>query len=77
MKKMLDLKERVDILIEVGTDQPQKWMSVHGYEDPAWSTNNPAGWATEWRRLRTHHVDETTFLFQVIEELRNRLKELK
>lgn len=70
----MNVKERVDVLLEVGTVEPKKWMAVPGYKDPdlAEIARSPMG---SWQRLKDHHVAETTFLFEVIEELRRRLVE--
>lgn len=75
MKKILTIEERVDKLLEHGVDNPKKWMSIHGYEEPTWGTNNSAGWAQEYRKLRDHHLEETKVLFEIIGELTKRVKE--
>lgn len=64
------IKERVDVLLDVGTCNPKKWAKVHGYSEPSHLCDDcPTDWRAEWERLRAHHLDETTFLFEVIEEL--------
>ena len=75
---MKSLKDRVDALLEVGTSHPQKWMPAHGYNEPIVSDSTDSiadstNWEAEWRKLRNHHVTETEFLFDVVEELRVRL----
>lgn len=79
--KKLALKERVDILLDVGTTRPEKWMPVREYVDPQQPTHSVlfigSEWFKHWKELKEHHANETTFLFEVIEELRERLKEQK
>lgn len=64
------IEERVDALLMVGTQQPKKWAKTHGYVEPQWEGLD---WQAEWQRLRAHHLDETTFLFEMIDELVKRL----
>jgi hypothetical protein len=71
--KKLTIEERVDRLLQEGVDNPKKWMPVHGYEEPTWQTNDSAGWAAEYRKLREHHLAETTALFDIIRELAKRM----
>jgi hypothetical protein len=71
---MKTLKERMDIFLELGTEHPEKWMPVHGYQEVTWPIHDAFGWAFEWRKLRDHHLAETKFLFEALEELRERLK---
>lgn len=73
----MNLKEWIDILLEAGTDHPKKWMAVPEYEEPSDDLDRCSDWYSEWKRLHVHHAKETTFLFEVIEELRKRLKEQK
>ncbi len=72
LKNKMEISKQVDLLLEHGIDNPEKWMSVHKYEEPTWQTNDSHGWAVEYRKLLEHHTDETTFLYKVIEELINR-----
>lgn len=65
------IQQRVDILLKEGVDNPKKWMKVHGYQEPMGSVDS---WEDEWQRLRLHHLDETGFLFEVIQELVSRVK---
>jgi hypothetical protein len=71
--KELSLGERVNLLMEYGTEHPEKWMPVHGYEelDNPWDGTD---WKYECQRLREHHLAETKFMMKVIEELRARLQ---
>lgn len=70
----LSIEERVDILLREGVDKPKKWAAVHGYEEPDPKKINDAGtWHDEWYRLRSHHLEETNFLFNVIRELVKRI----
>lgn len=71
--RQLSVAERVNLLMEYGTDHPEKWMPVHGYVEPN-IDNSVVSWLEEWYELRTHHLAETKFLFEVIEELRARLQ---
>lgn len=73
MKTPLTIQERVDKLLEHGVDKPQKWMSIHAYQDPTWGTNSSHGWAVEYRKLADHHKEETKVLFEIIEELVKRV----
>mgnify|MGYP001448993587 CR=1 FL=1 len=70
---MKTIEERVDILLQEGVDNPKKWAAVHGYEEPTWGTNNSNGWAAEYRKLRSHHLEETNFLFDIIREMAKRI----
>ncbi len=74
MKKVLTIQERVDRLLREGVDNPQKWMPIHGYEEPEWQTNDSHGWAKEYRKLHEHHLEETKILFDIIRELTSRIK---
>jgi len=71
-KKKLTLQERVDILIDVGIEHPKMWTKVHGYVEPN-SGGGYDGWESEWMKLRDHHLEEISFLFEIIAEMRNRL----
>jgi hypothetical protein len=76
MKKELTIKDRVDILMREGTENPKKWATVHGYSEPdGMQDSYDVRWYEEWERLRVHHLEETYFLFDVIKELRARLLE--
>jgi hypothetical protein len=76
MKKELTIKDRVDILMREGTENPKKWAVVHGYSEPDdMQDSYDVRWYEEWERLRVHHLEETYFLFDVIKELRARLLE--
>jgi len=68
------IEERVDALLMVGVKEPKKWATVHGYKDPIDPvvTGDPRA-AEEWQRLRDHHLQETNFLFEIIDELVKRL----
>ncbi len=70
VSKPLTIEQRVDLLIREGVDHPEKWATVHGYEDPEDPVvaNDPRA-QVEWQRLRSHHLEETNFLFDVIREL--------
>ena len=71
------IEERVDALLMVGTKEPKKWATVHGYFEPRQMLEAPiCGECTlqdEWQLLRDHHLQETTFLFEIIDELVKRL----
>lgn len=68
--KKLTTKERVDRLLKHGIDNPKKWVAVHEYKEPMGSVDS---WEDEWRRLRDHHLEETGFLFEMLQEMANRL----
>jgi hypothetical protein len=68
-KKPLNIAQRVEILLREGIDNPKKWATVHGYEEPDASKMDFGMWHEEWQKLRTHHLAETNFLFDVIREL--------
>jgi|SRR5579864_2486490 len=70
MKKNLTPKERVDRLLKHGIDNPKKWAGVHDYKEPMGSVDS---WEDEWSRLRSHHLEETAFLFEMLQEMANRL----
>lgn len=75
--KKLSLGERVNLVMDYGTKYPEKWMPAHGYEEPTEDNiilGSSDSWFHEWCELRTHHLAETKFLFEVIEELRARLQ---
>ena len=79
-KKELTIQKRVDLLIKHGVDQPQKWMSIHGYDEPSQSLLEDAWcrecvWGDEWKRLRSHHLAETGILFEIITELCRRVED--
>lgn len=67
--KKLSIEERVDRLLKEGVDNPKKWMSVHGYQEPTGEVD----WKEEWERLRSHHLEETAVLFDIIRELTSRM----
>jgi hypothetical protein len=69
----LSIEERVDRLLKEGVDNPKKWMSVHGYQEPNPSEMDFAMWYDEWKRLREHHLEETAVLFDIIRELAKRV----
>lgn len=62
------IEDRVDVLLEVGVKEPKKWAKRHGYSEPDGDASD-FDWYVEWQRLREHHLDETSFLFEVIDEL--------
>jgi hypothetical protein len=66
----LTIKERVDRLLEHGVENPAKWAIVHGYKEP----DVPVDWKDEFERLRKHHLEETAFLFEMLQELASRAK---
>ncbi len=70
VSKSLTIEQRVDLLIREGVDHPEKWATIHGYEDPndPVVANDPRA-QVEWQRLRIHHLEETNFLFDIIREL--------
>lgn len=75
MSEKYTISERVDLLLTYGVDKPKKWTKVHGYLDPIPPVeSNDSRAKDEWQRLRDHHLEETNFLFQIIEELCSRLK---
>ena len=67
----LTIEQRVDVLLREGVDKPKKWMKVHGYREPEAGSGGDF-WEEEYQRLRSHHLDETMFLFDVIRELAKR-----
>jgi hypothetical protein len=73
VSKPLTIEQRVDLLMREGVDHPEKWATVHGYVEPEQMLNSPicgeCTWQDEWQRLRTHHLEEMNFLFDVISEL--------
>lgn len=79
-KKPLNIAQRVEILLREGVDNPKKWATVHGYEDPQAMIDAPicgeCTWQDEWKTLRVHHLAETNFLFDVIRELCEQVKAL-
>lgn len=75
-KKPLNIAQRVEILLREGVDNPKKWATVHGYEDPVEDNLDGGAWCDEWHRLRAHHLAETNFLFDVIRELCEQVKTL-
>ncbi len=77
-KKPLNIAQRVEILLREGVENPKKWATVHGYEDPAEPVvaGDPRA-ADEWQRLRTHHLAETNFLFDIIKELCEQVNSLE
>lgn len=72
----ISIEERVDHLLKEGVDNPKKWMPVHGYKEPDQSKMDFGMWHDEWARLRTHHLEETTALFDIIRELVRRINNL-
>jgi hypothetical protein len=75
-KKPLNVAQRVEILLREGIDNPKKWATVHGYEEPDMSKMDFGMWHDEWKKLRVHHLAETNFLFDVIRELCEQVKAL-
>lgn len=73
VSKPLTIKQCVDLLMREGVDHPEKWAAVHGYQEPdqmlSSSICGECTWQDEWQRLRTHHLKETEFFFDVIHEL--------
>lgn len=69
VSKPLTIEQRVVLLLREGVDHPEKWASVHGYEEPSDNTVGGDAWSSEWCRLRKHHLEETEFLFDIIREL--------
>jgi hypothetical protein len=67
----LSIKERVDRLLEHGVGNPQKWAPPHGYKEPFAFVPD---WKAEWEKLRAHHLDQTNLLFDLLQELANRVK---
>ena len=67
------IEERVDALLMVGVKEPKKWATVHGYTEPDASKMDFGMWHDEWKELRAHHLQETNFLFDIIDELVKRL----
>lgn len=82
-KKPLNIAQRVEILLCEGVDNPKKWATVHGYEEPSdeekeiWQSNEDClTLFKEWSSLREHHLTETKFLFDIIRELCEQVKAL-
>jgi len=71
--KKLSIEERVDRLLKEGVDNPKKWMSIHGYQEPFGEACD-FDWHDEWGRLRKHHLEETAILFDIIRWLVKRIK---
>ena len=69
VSKPLTIEQRVDLLIREGVDHPEKWATIHGYEEPEELPVGGDAWQEEYWRLRKHHLEETNFLFDVIREL--------
>ncbi len=72
------IEHRVDSLLEHGIENPKKWAAVHGYKEP----EIDATWTEldhhhEWVRLREHHLEETNFLFSMLDTMRNRILALE
>ena len=78
MKKPLNVAQRVEILLKEGVENPKKWAAVHGYEEPDTSkmSFDFDVMREEWQRLRDHHLAETSFLFDVIKEMREQILSL-
>jgi hypothetical protein len=79
-KKELTIKQRVDLLLEHGIDNPKKWAAVHGYTEPDnYDKHDQDGHFNEvcFIELRDHHLQETAFLFDVIRELTSRVDRLE
>jgi hypothetical protein len=80
VSKPLTIARRVELLLQEGVDHPEKWASVHGYEEPQAmleaDTCSECTWQGEWHRLRKHHLEETEFLFDIIRELCEQVKTL-
>lgn len=76
-RKVMTIPERVDALLKEGVENPKKWASVHGYVTPdnKGLEETTKWWADEWMRLRVHHLEETNFLFRMLDEMRRRLNE--
>lgn len=71
MPNELSIAERVDRLLEHGVDSPKTWAKTHGYAEPDFVSLED--WELEYRKLRLHHLDETTFLFEMLRELSTRV----
>lgn len=66
--------ERVDVLLQEGVEGISKWAMRHTYTEPEAPVGGDA-WEAEWQKLRDHHIEETGFFLEVIEELRKRVLE--
>ncbi len=66
-RKQLTIKDRVELLLEHGVDHPEKWATVHGYEEPLERhLLDREALDREWQLLREHHLEETNFLFDML-----------
>ena len=72
-KKPLNIAQRVELLLKHGVDNPAKWATIHGYEEPDDAPVGGDAWQDKWQRLRKHHLEETNFLFDVIREMREQI----
>jgi hypothetical protein len=69
------ISERVDALLKHGVSGIKKWAIKHTYVEPTPYPASADAWEVEWRALREHHLEETEFFLNVIDELRTRLLE--
>lgn len=70
---MKTIQQRVDLLLRVGVDQPEKWIGIQRYIEPKIEIDIQYEWFSEYQKLQKHHIKETSILYKIIEELRNRL----
>lgn len=73
-KPKLSIDDRVDLLLEHGTENPQKWATVHGYQEPEMDeTWTALDYQHEWARLRQPLLEETKFLFEMLEAMKKKI----
>jgi hypothetical protein len=75
-KKQITVKERVNILMRVGVDNPKAWMPIVDSIDFEDGPTGDDAWQSEYYKLVEHHRAESTFLFDVIRELLIRYDQL-
>ena len=69
MKSVLTIHDRTLLLLKHGVDHPEKWAIVHDYDETAAREaleGDAFSVRAEYDRLRTHHLVETNFLFDML-----------
>lgn len=72
-KKPVNVAQRVEILLKDGVDKPGKWMPLKAYKPNLADCVGGDAWSAEWEKLSKHHDEETTFLLDVIREMREQI----
>ena len=79
VRKEPNVAQRVEILLREGVDKPETWATVHGYKEPSkYDLYDQDGHLNEvcFASLREHHLAETSFLLDVIREMREQILSL-